>query len=156
MDAALQQDPALPTGTGQMADAAPLTADIMEEAVHSIEDAIARVMKEALVENGVKCGLNQVVKAIEAEMAHVVFLAENVEEQAIAQAITLLAKSHKIPVIKVPDSKELGRWAGLCKIDREGQARKIVGASSAAIVKYGAKSAAYDYLTKHIQSMGPL
>ena len=31
--------------------------------------------------------------------------------------------------LQVEDSKKLGEWAGLCKIDREGKARKVVGCS---------------------------
>jgi len=30
---------------------------------------------------------------------------------------------------QVDDSKKLGEWAGLCKIDKEGKARKVVGCS---------------------------
>lgn len=31
--------------------------------------------------------------------------------------------------IQVDDNKKLGEWVGLCKIDREGKPRKIVGCS---------------------------
>ena len=30
---------------------------------------------------------------------------------------------------QVDDNKKLGEWAGLCKIDKEGKARKVVGCS---------------------------
>jgi len=29
----------------------------------------------------------------------------------------------------VEDNKKLGEWAGLCKIDKDGKARKVVGCS---------------------------
>ena len=29
--------------------------------------------------------------------------------------------------VQVDDSKKLGEWAGLCKIDKEGKARKVNG-----------------------------
>jgi len=32
-------------------------------------------------------------------------------------------------IIKVDDNKKLGEWVGLCKIDKEGKARKVVGCS---------------------------
>lgn len=31
--------------------------------------------------------------------------------------------------IQVDDNKKLGEWVGLCKIDREGKPRKVVGCS---------------------------
>ena len=33
------------------------------------------------------------------------------------------------PRAEVADPKVLGTWAGLCKIDREGKPRKVIGAS---------------------------
>jgi small subunit ribosomal protein S12e len=29
--------------------------------------------------------------------------------------VVALCSEHKIPLIKVPDGKQLGEWAGLCK-----------------------------------------
>ena len=31
--------------------------------------------------------------------------------------------------MQVEDNKKLGEWAGLCKIDKDGKARKVVGCS---------------------------
>lgn len=44
-----------------------------------------------------------------------------------------LCKEHKVPLITVDDNKKLGEWAGLCKIDSAGKARKIVGCSCISI-----------------------
>lgn len=42
-----------------------------------------------------------------------------------------------IKLIKCKDNKELGKWAGLCKIDKKGEARKVVRTSVVVItVKY--------------------
>lgn len=38
-------------------------------------------------------------------------------------------RRHKINLIKISDPKLLGEWAGLCKLDKEGVARKVVGCS---------------------------
>ena len=32
-------------------------------------------------------------------------------------------------MFQVDDNKKLGEWAGLCKIDKDGKARKVVGCS---------------------------
>eukprot|EP01057_Protomagalhaensia_wolfi_P001249 Protomagalhaensia_wolfi_Nauph_80__1248@NODE_1736_length_1371_cov_205_636637_g1351_i0_p2_GENE_NODE_1736_length_1371_cov_205_636637_g1351_i0NODE_1736_length_1371_cov_205_636637_g1351_i0_p2_ORF_typecomplete_len152_score43_03Ribosomal_L7Ae/PF01248_26/2_4e13RNase_P_pop3/PF08228_11/0_014_NODE_1736_length_1371_cov_205_636637_g1351_i08021257 len=130
-----------------------MVMDIMEEPVTNLEDAIEKALKVASIDSGVKIGCSQVMRAMEAERAHCVFLATNIEEESIVRAVTLLAKAKKVPVIQVPDSKELGRWAGLCKIDREGQARKIVPASCVAITNYSMASPAFEYLQKHIESL---
>lgn len=44
-----------------------------------------------------------------------------------------LCNEHQIPLITVDDNKKLGEWAGLCKIDNTGKARKIVGCSCVVI-----------------------
>ena len=43
---------------------------------------------------------------------------------------------HTFYPFQVDDNKKLGEWAGLCKIDREGKARKVV-ACSCVVVKVG-------------------
>jgi len=42
-------------------------------------------------------------------------LNENCEEEAYKKLVIALCGEHKIPLIKVPDGKQLGEWAGLCK-----------------------------------------
>lgn len=36
-------------------------------------------------------------------------------------------------LVQVDDNKKLGEWAGLCKIDKEGKARKVVACSCVAV-----------------------
>jgi ribosomal protein L7Ae-like RNA K-turn-binding protein len=43
-------------------------------------------------------------------------LNENCEEEAYKKLVVALCQEHKIPLIKVPDGKQLGEWAGLCKL----------------------------------------
>ena len=54
-------------------------------------------------------------------------LCESCNEVEYTTLIEALCAEHNINLIKVQDSKKLGEWIGLCKIDREGNARKIVG-----------------------------
>ena len=56
-------------------------------------------------------------------------LAENCDEPAYKKLVQGLCNEHQIPLIKVDNNKKLGEWAGLCKIDNAGRARKIVGCS---------------------------
>ena len=51
-------------------------------------------------------------------------LAENCDEANYVRLVEALCRENQIPVLKIGDNKTLGEWAGLCKIDREGNARK--------------------------------
>jgi small subunit ribosomal protein S12e len=44
-------------------------------------------------------------------------LNEACEEEAYKKLVVALCSHHKIPLIKVPDGKQLGEWAGLCEFD---------------------------------------
>ena len=59
---------------------------------------------------------------------------------------------HSINLIKVPDSKKLGEWVGLCKIDRDGNARKVVGCSCVVVKNYGEQTSAIAVLENHFKS----
>lgn len=52
-------------------------------------------------------------------------LAENCDEGNYVKLIEALAREHSIPMLKIGDNKTLGEWAGLCKRDREENARKV-------------------------------
>ena len=58
----------------------------------------------------------------------------------ISCEFTILTKSHLqehgIPLIKVDSNMKLGEWAGLCKIDQEGKARKVVKCSAAVVSRF--------------------
>jgi len=49
----------------------------------------------------------------------------------------------------VEDQMELGEWAGLCKIDAEGNATKVVKASCVVIHNWGEDSPARQYLLEN-------
>uniref|UniRef100_A0A452H1M6 40S ribosomal protein S12 n=1 Tax=Gopherus agassizii TaxID=38772 RepID=A0A452H1M6_9SAUR len=61
--------------------------------------------------------------------AHLCVLASNCDEPMYVKLVEALCAEHQINLIKVDDNKKLGEWVGLCKIDREGKPRKVVGCS---------------------------
>jgi len=66
--------------------------------------------------------------------------------------VEALCAEHQINLIKVDDNKKLGEWAGLCKIDREGKARKVVGCSCVVVKDWGKETQAHDVLKDYFKS----
>jgi small subunit ribosomal protein S12e len=83
--------------------------------------------------------------------AQLCVLAESCDEKAYTKLIEALCKSRGIKLIKVKDKKTLGEWSGLCKIDKEGNPRKVVAASSVAITEFGPKTPAQDMVMESAQ-----
>ena len=73
-------------------------------------------------------------------------LVESCTESEYLKLVEALCAEHNINLIKVSDAKKLGEWAGLCKIDREGNARKVVGCSCVAVTDFGVESEAMNVL----------
>lgn len=49
-------------------------------------------------------------------------------------------------MIKIGDPKLLGEWAGLCKLDKDGVARKVVGCSCVVVKDFGQESESLNVL----------
>eukprot|EP00450_Noctiluca_scintillans_P003993 CAMPEP_0194502228 /NCGR_PEP_ID=MMETSP0253-20130528/24880_1 /TAXON_ID=2966 /ORGANISM="Noctiluca scintillans" /LENGTH=137 /DNA_ID=CAMNT_0039344343 /DNA_START=59 /DNA_END=472 /DNA_ORIENTATION=- len=118
----------------------------VEEEVTDLNGAVKGVLKRALEVDGVVKGLHEVAKHIEAGKVQIVFLATSCNENTYKKLIQSLCLEKSISVVDVPDNKELGEWAGLCKIDSEGNPRKVVGASCVAITDFGEEGRAYSFL----------
>lgn len=73
-------------------------------------------------------------------------LNESCTETEYVKLVEALCAEHNINLIKVSDPKKLGEWAGQCKIDRDGTARKVVGCSCVAVTDFGEESEAMNVL----------
>uniref|UniRef100_A0A6T9NPA3 40S ribosomal protein S12 n=1 Tax=Alexandrium catenella TaxID=2925 RepID=A0A6T9NPA3_ALECA len=122
----------------------------VEEEVNDLMGAVKGVLKKALVVDGAIRGLHEVAKYIDAGKAQVVFLAESCNEPAYKKLVQGLCVEKNVPLVDIPDNKQLGEWAGLCKIDKDGLPRKVVGASCCAVTDFGEEGLAYDFLMKHL------
>merc|ERR1719148_371405 len=129
-------------------------APVVEEECNDLPTAIRRVLKRALAVDGVIRGLHEVAKHIDASKAQVVFLAESCNEPTYKKLVQGLCLEKNVPLIDVPDNKALGEWAGLCKIDKDGAPRKVVGASCVAVTDFGEEGQAYEYMMNYLGKSG--
>ncbi|KAI7833129.1 50S ribosomal protein L30e-like protein [Kickxella alabastrina] len=118
----------------------------------TVEEALEIVLKKALVNDGLVRGAKESIKALDRKDAELCVLCETTEEAGIVSLVEALCNEHKIRLIKVSDAKKLGEMAGLCKIDREGEARKVRGASVVVVRKWGEESVARTTLLEHFGS----
>ncbi|XP_028402683.1 40S ribosomal protein S12-like [Dendronephthya gigantea] len=118
----------------------------------SVNDALQEVLKTALCHDGLARGLHEACKALDKRQAHLCVLAQNCDEGTYVKLVEALCAEHQINLIKVDDSKKLGEWAGLCKIDKEGKARKVVGCSCVVVKDYGKETHAHDVLMEYFKS----
>ncbi|KAG9018202.1 hypothetical protein FRB90_011900 [Tulasnella sp. 427] len=130
------------TGDDVQVEEAPveISADDAPKGKLSVEDALQQVLKNALLHDGLARGLRECAKALDKRQAHLCVLVETCTEAEYLKLIEALCAEHKINLIKVGDAKVLGTWAGLCKIDREGNPRKVVGCSCVVVKDYGVES----------------
>uniref|UniRef100_A0A4W2CVN7 40S ribosomal protein S12 n=1 Tax=Bos indicus x Bos taurus TaxID=30522 RepID=A0A4W2CVN7_BOBOX len=102
--------------------------------VMDVNTALQEVLKTALIHDGLARGIREAAKALDKKhrkrrQAHLCVLASNCDEPMYVKLVEALCAEHQINLIKVDDNKKLGEWVGLCKIDREGKPRKVVGCS---------------------------
>merc|ERR1712054_420893 len=117
-----------------------------------IETAIKEVLKKALIANGLGRGLRECQKALEKGQVHLCILAGDCNEPAYVSLITALCLERNVKLLKVKNGKSLGEWAGLRKLDREGQPRKVVSSSCVVIKNYGEESKYLTYLLNNLES----
>ena len=92
------------------------------------------------------------LQALDKRQALLCILAENCDEQMYKKLITALCMEHGIPLIKVDSNMKLGEWSGLCKIDQEGKARKVVKCSSCVVRDWAKEGPAHDVLQEYLKS----
>merc|ERR1712136_176024 len=117
-----------------------------------IYTAVQEVLKTALIHDGLARGANEATKALDKRQAHLCILSNSVDEPMYCKLVEALCAEHGINLLKVDDSKKLGEWAGLCKIDKEGKARKVNGCGVVVVKDYGKESQALDVLNEYFRS----
>ncbi|CAL4171547.1 unnamed protein product, partial [Meganyctiphanes norvegica] len=119
-----------------------------------LNTAVQEVLKQALMTDGLARGLHEAVKALDKRQALLCLLANNCDEPGYTKLVEALCQEHQIRLLKVDSNKMLGEWAGLCKIDRDGKARKVVGCSCVVVTDYGKETQAHDIVNDYFKSKG--
>uniref|UniRef100_A0A914D0B7 40S ribosomal protein S12 n=1 Tax=Acrobeloides nanus TaxID=290746 RepID=A0A914D0B7_9BILA len=118
-----------------------------------VQSALRRVLKSALISDGLSRGLHEAAKALDKREAHFCVFATACDEPAYEKLVRALCKEHKIPIYEIESKSELGEMVGQCKFDKEGKARKVVGCSCAVVKDFGrdeeAKKVILDYFAAH-------
>merc|ERR1712072_1320230 len=125
--------------------------EVVEEEPLDTVSALKQVLKKALCHDGLARGIRECARMLDKRRVHLCVLADNCSEPAYKKLINALCTEHGTNLMTVPDNTELGEWAGLCKIDAEGNARKVVSCSCVCVTDYGEQSEALDFLLKEIK-----
>merc|ERR1711935_414332 len=101
--------------------------------------AVQQVLKDSLCADGLARGLRESVRALDCK------------EAAYTALVEALCTEHQIPYIHVDNAKTLGEWAGLCKLDTEGNVRKVVACKCVVVKDWGRESQAVQVLKDHFE-----
>ncbi|KAG2619142.1 40S ribosomal protein S12-like [Panicum virgatum] len=114
--------------------------------------ALQLVMKKSGAHDGLVKGLREAAKAIEKHAAQLCVLADDCDQPDYVKLVKALCAEHNVHLVTVPSAKTLGEWAGLCKIDSEGKARKVVGCSCVVVKDYGEESEGLNIVQEYVKS----
>ena len=126
--------------------------DMEFEKVLDPNSALKEVLKKALQYGKLARGLRECVKALDRREALICVLASQCDEPAYVDLVKALCKHSNIKLMTVPDSKQLGEWAGLCKLDKDANPRKVVPCSCVVVKEFGKQSEELNYLLEHLKS----
>lgn len=117
-----------------------------------VNTAVQVVLKKALNHDGLARGLHESCRAIERGEAQLCVLADDCNQPDYKKLIEALCAEQSVNLIAVAEAKQLGQWAGLCKIDAEGEARKVVGCSACVVTDYGEETEGLAVLQEYLKS----
>lgn len=116
-----------------------------------VPSALRHVLRESLYVDGLARGIDESARALDKKRAKMCVLAKDCEEANYTKLVEALCKEHECPLVKVDDKKALGEMAGLCKIDKDGKARKVVQCSCVVVQNFGKDTPARDYLLTQLK-----
>jgi len=125
----------------------------IDETQKEVNDALRVVLRKALVRDGLARGIRECIRAIERGEAHLCVLATNCNQPNYIKLITALCKERNVLLCPVPNNKDLGEWAELCKRDKNLKPRKIVSCSCVVVKDFAETSSELDFLLSHLKGI---
>ncbi|KAF3637472.1 40S ribosomal protein S12 [Capsicum annuum] len=117
-----------------------------------IMTALQLVLRKSWAHGGLAKGLHEGAKVIEKHAAQLCVLAEDCDQPDYVKLVKALCADHNVNLFTVPSAKTLGEWAGLCKIDSEGKARKVVGCGCVVVKDYGEETEGLHIVQEYVKS----
>ena len=127
----------------------------VEVAEMSVLDALRDVLKRALIHGGLKRGLREVAKALDSRTAKLCCLAKDCDNAEYSNLVRALCDEGGVSLVMVDEGKQLGEWAGLCKINEEGEATSVVRCSAACVTEFGEDTRALSVLLTYLKAQAP-
>lgn len=116
------------------------------------QEALQQVLKKALVHDGLSRGLHEAARALDRRTGRLCVLAKDCDEPAYVSLIQALCSQHNISIMMVDSREDLGSWAGLAKLDAEGNPAKVVRCSCCVVNEFGEDSEALNVLLEKLKS----
>ncbi|XP_063141172.1 small ribosomal subunit protein eS12-like [Rattus norvegicus] len=101
-----------------------------------------QILENTLIYYGLPCGSAKAAKDSDKGQAHHCVLASSCEKPVYVKRGEALCAQHRITLIKLDDSKRLGEWVCLCRIDQGGTYCNVVDCSCIVVKDYGKASQA--------------
>lgn len=129
----------------------PVPASALGERMDTMT-AVQLVLRKSLAYGGLSRGLHEGAEVIEKHAAQLCVVAEDCNQPDYVKLVKSLCADHNVSLISVPSAKTLGEWSGLCKIDSEGNARKVVGCSCVVVKDYGEETEGLLIVQEHVKA----
>ena len=97
----------------------------------------------------------EVAKALDSRTAKLCCLAKDCDNAEYSNLVRALCDEGGVSLVMVDEGKQLGEWAGLCKINEEGEATSVVRCSAACVTEFGEDTRALSVLLTYLKAQAP-
>ncbi|CAK0848435.1 unnamed protein product [Prorocentrum cordatum] len=126
-------------------------AQVEEEEVTDLMTAVRKVLKNALVVDGViRDAWWSPSTSTRAKLRWSSWPSLATRRRTRSWCKEPVPREERAPHRRARQQVPGGEWAGLCRIDKDGLPRKVVGASCVCVTEYGEEGNGYEYMTNYL------